>query len=146
MSISMYIPLILQGCALPLQLSFGELSCHLINLLLNQTAPHYHKKDMQSDMATYAHHPRVKKQHLLICWAESSLSCCLLVSSSPIWSTFCSNRLDIHAIIMCKEDTNTAKVIWHACTLNPNNICTSYTAKLCLPSSAVVLWVLPSTR
>ena len=33
------------------------------------------------------------QQHLLICWAESSLSCCLLVSSAPTWSTFCSNRL-----------------------------------------------------
>ena len=62
----MYIPLILQSSVLPLLLSFGELSCHLINLLLNQTAPHYHK-NMQSDTETYAHHPRVKKQHLLIC-------------------------------------------------------------------------------
>ena len=65
--LSQHKPLILQSSVLPLQLSFGELSCHLINLLLNQTAPHYHKKDTQSDMATYAQHPHVKKRHLLIC-------------------------------------------------------------------------------
>ena len=48
-SIPITIPLILQGCVLPLLLPSGEFSCHLVNLLLNQTASHYHKEEDTQD-------------------------------------------------------------------------------------------------
>ena len=102
------IPLILQGCVLPLLLPSGEFSCHLVNLLLNQTASHYHKEeDTQDDVATLQQQciHLLCTKHLLICWADSSLSCCLLVSPASNCSTFCSNKL--HPILMHAQGWHT---------------------------------------
>ena len=96
----LYIPLMLQSCVLSLLLSSGELSCNLINLLLNQSAPITRMEDVMTECtwsSTTAHcHSINSTKYLIHCRALSSLSSCCLVTSAVIIvnsSTFCSMSL-----------------------------------------------------
>ena len=93
----LYIPLMLQSCVLPLQLSSGDLSCHLVNLLLYETASNtctdVSYTGWSGNFSVYIHSSYIPHKYLLYCRAVSSLSNCRLVSSAAIWSTFCSIKL-----------------------------------------------------
>jgi len=88
-------PLNLLSWILPLLLSFSQLCSHLVNFLFQQTACIQllcvRRTHTAKVIRQHAHHfPPAIDVYLLYSRAVSSLSCCLLVSSAAIWSTFWS--------------------------------------------------------
>ena len=77
---------------LHLLLSSSQLSSHLVNLLFQQTACIQLLCVRRTGSSSMHRHnfPPAIDVYLLYCRAVSSLSCCLLVSSAAIWSTFWS--------------------------------------------------------